>query len=55
MQYCADLIVLGRHEHSTITEFFIDSISNHVITNANCSILVGKDHDVNTDRGQELG
>ena len=43
-QWSADLIILGRHDHSAITEFFIGSVSNHVIHQASCSILVVKDH-----------
>jgi nucleotide-binding universal stress UspA family protein len=42
-QWNADLIVLGRHNHAAIVEFFTGSVSNHVIHHANCSVLVIKD------------
>ncbi|MEG4577629.1 universal stress protein [Microcoleus sp. N3A4] len=42
-EWKADLIVLGRHDHSAIAEFFVGSVSNHVVDRANCSVLVIKD------------
>ena len=42
-EWNADLIVLGRHDHSAIAEFFVGSVSNHVVDRANCSVLVIKD------------
>jgi nucleotide-binding universal stress UspA family protein len=42
-EWSADLIVLGRHDHSAIAEFFMGSVSNHVVHHANCSVLVIKD------------
>lgn len=42
-QWNADLIIIGRHDHSAITEFFIGSVSNYVVHHANCSVLVIKD------------
>lgn len=41
-QWNADLIVLGRHDHAAIAEFFTGSVSNHVLHHANCSVLVIK-------------
>lgn len=42
-QWNADLIILGRHDQSAIAEFFTGSVSNHVVHDANCSVLVIKD------------
>jgi nucleotide-binding universal stress UspA family protein len=42
-QWNADLIILGRHDHSPIVEFFTGSLSNYVVHHANCSVLVVKD------------
>ncbi|MBW4442002.1 MAG: universal stress protein [Plectolyngbya sp. WJT66-NPBG17] len=47
-QWKADLIILGRHDHSAITEFFTGSVSNDVIHHANCSVLVVKNSEVFT-------
>ncbi len=45
-QWNADLIILGRHDHSAITDFFAGSVGNYVIHHANCSVLVVKDQNV---------
>jgi nucleotide-binding universal stress UspA family protein len=45
-QWNADLIILGRHDQSAITEFFTGSVSNPVVDRANCSVLVIK-NDIN--------
>lgn len=42
-EWNADLVVLGRHDHSAIAEFFTGSVSNHVMHHVNCSVLVVKD------------
>lgn len=42
-QWGADLIILGRHDHSALTEFFTGSVNNHVVHHASCSVLVVKD------------
>ncbi len=42
-RWCADLIILGRHDDSAIVEFFTGSVSNHVVHHAHCSVLVVKD------------
>ncbi|MGQ4650570.1 universal stress protein [Lyngbya aestuarii] len=49
-QWNADLIILGRHDHSPITEFFTGSVSNYVIHHANCSVLVVKDINLYKDK-----
>lgn len=36
----ADLIIVGRHGRTGLTEFFLGSVSNHVIHHAHCSVLV---------------
>jgi len=36
----ADLIVLGRRGYKGITEVLLGSVSNHVVRNAHCSVLV---------------
>ncbi|AFZ11832.1 UspA domain-containing protein [Crinalium epipsammum PCC 9333] len=36
----ADLIVLGRRGHKGLTEVFLGSVSNYVLHNAHCSVLV---------------
>ncbi len=36
----ADLIVVGRHGRTGLTEFFLGSVSNHVVHYAPCSVLV---------------
>jgi nucleotide-binding universal stress UspA family protein len=36
----ADLILLGRHNRSSMTEFFVGSVSNHVVHHAKCSVIV---------------
>ncbi len=46
-QWNADLIILGRHDHAAIVEFFTGSVSNHVIHHANCSVLMIKDDSSN--------
>jgi nucleotide-binding universal stress UspA family protein len=50
-QWNADLIILGRHDRSRITEFFTGSVSNYMIHHANCSVLVIKD--INLDKNEE--
>jgi nucleotide-binding universal stress UspA family protein len=49
-QWNADLIILGRHDHSPITEFFTGSVSNHLVHHANCSVLVIKDINLDKDK-----
>ncbi len=49
-EWNADLIVLGRHDHSAIAEFFLGSVSNHVVDHANCSVLVIKDTNPDKDK-----
>ncbi|MEC4896075.1 MAG: universal stress protein [Oscillatoria sp. PMC 1051.18] len=36
----ADLIVVGRRGRQGLSEMFLGSVSNHVIHNASCSVLV---------------
>lgn len=36
----ADLVIIGRRGLSGIAEFFLGSVSNHVIHHVNCSVLV---------------
>jgi nucleotide-binding universal stress UspA family protein len=36
----ADLIVMGRRGRSGISEFFLGSVSNHVMHQAGCSVLI---------------
>ncbi len=43
-QWNADLIVLGRHDRSKVAEFFMGSVSNDVVHQAHCSVLVIKDN-----------
>ncbi len=35
----ADLIVMGRGNHSGLNEFFLGSVSNYVLHHAPCSVL----------------
>lgn len=49
-EWNADLIILGRHDHSAIAEFFVGSVSNHVVDHANCSVLVIKDTNPDKDK-----
>lgn len=35
----ADLIVLGRHSHTVLTEMLMGSVSNYVFHHASCSVL----------------
>ncbi|MEH2055163.1 MAG: universal stress protein [Nostoc sp.] len=57
-EWNADLIVLGRHDHfamgyaplEAIAEFFVGSVSNHVVDRANCSVLVIKDTNPDKDK-----
>lgn len=53
-QWGADLIILGRHDHSAIAEFFTGSVSNYVIHHADCSVLVVKGHE-SIDADLEVG
>lgn len=40
-QIChADLIIVGRHGRIGLMEFFLGSVSNHVVHHAHCSVLV---------------
>ncbi|QUY45993.1 universal stress protein (plasmid) [Acaryochloris sp. 'Moss Beach'] len=36
----ADLIIVGRHGRTGLTEFFLGSVSNYVVHHAHCSVLV---------------
>ncbi|MCU0549945.1 MAG: universal stress protein [Leptolyngbya sp. Prado105] len=36
----ADLIVMGRRGRSGLSEFFLGSVSNHVMHHAHCSVLI---------------
>jgi nucleotide-binding universal stress UspA family protein len=36
----ADLVVVGRHGRSSLAEFFLGSVSNHVLHHVKCSVLV---------------
>jgi nucleotide-binding universal stress UspA family protein len=36
----ADLIVMGRRGRSGLSEFFLGSVSNHVMHHARCSVLI---------------
>lgn len=38
----ADLIVVGSHGHTALGRFFLGSISNKVLTEANCSVRVAR-------------
>ncbi|NHC34071.1 universal stress protein [Scytonema millei] len=39
-EWGADLIVLGRRGYKGITEVLLGSVSNHVVRNAHCSVLI---------------
>ncbi|OWY67866.1 universal stress protein UspA [cyanobacterium TDX16] len=39
-EWGADLIVLGRRGYKGITEVLLGSVSNHVVRNARCSVLI---------------
>ncbi|MBE9122502.1 universal stress protein [Tychonema sp. LEGE 07199] len=49
-EWNADPIVLSRHDHSAIAEFFVGSVSNHVVDRANCSVVVIKDTNPDRDK-----
>ena len=51
-QWNADLIILGRHDRSKIAEFFTGSVSNDVVHQAHCSVLVIKDNITLTENPQ---
>ena len=51
-QWNADLIILGRHDRSKIAEFFTGSVSNDVVHQAHCSVLVIKDNITLTETPQ---
>ena len=36
----ADLILMGRHNRTGVAEFFVGSVSNHVVHHAKCSVIV---------------
>jgi nucleotide-binding universal stress UspA family protein len=36
----ADLVILGRRGLSGLAEFFLGSVSNHVLHHVNCSVLI---------------
>ncbi len=36
----ADLIVIGRRGLSGLTEFFLGSVSNHIVHHVHCSVLI---------------
>lgn len=38
--WSADLIVMGRNQHSTLSEIFLGSTSNYVVHHAHCSVMV---------------
>ncbi len=38
--WSADLIVMGRNQHSTLSEIFLGSTSNYVMHHAHCSVMV---------------
>src|SRR6266545_3049407 len=38
----ADLIAVGTHDHSRVTEMLVGSVSHHVLLQAGCSTLVVK-------------
>jgi nucleotide-binding universal stress UspA family protein len=38
-RWSADLVVLGRTKRSSLGDFITDSISNHVLHHASCSVL----------------
>lgn len=40
----ADLIVIGRHNRSGLSELWIGSVSNYVMHHAGCSVIVVKSH-----------
>ncbi len=42
-EWGADLIVIGRRGHRSISEIFLGSVSNYVIHHAPCSVLVVQD------------
>ena len=37
---CADLIVVGSHGRSGVTRFLIGSVSDYVVRNAHCPVMV---------------
>jgi len=39
-EWQADLIIVGRHGRTGLTEFLLGSVSNHVLHHAHCSVLV---------------
>lgn len=44
-EFDADLIVLGRRGHKGLTEMLLGSVSNHVLHNAPCSVLIIQDRE----------
>lgn len=51
-QWNADLIVLGRHDRSKVAEFFMGSVSNDVVHQAHCSVLIIKDNQTLAEESQ---
>ena len=39
-EYVTDLIVIGRHQQSVLSEIFVGSTSNYVLHHAPCSVMV---------------
>ena len=39
-KYVTDLIVMGRHQQSVLSEIFLGSTSNYVLHHAPCSVMV---------------
>jgi nucleotide-binding universal stress UspA family protein len=39
-EYDADLIVIGKHGRSALEEFFLGSVTRHILSNSQCDVLV---------------
>jgi nucleotide-binding universal stress UspA family protein len=39
-EYNADLIVIGKHGRSALEEFFLGSVTRHILSNSKCDVLV---------------
>ena len=46
------VFVLGRHDRSKVAEFFMGSVSNDVVHQAHCSVLVIKDNQTLAEESQ---